>query len=234
VSGSWLKEARRQKGWTQQRLAVKLRVSQTYLSLLEQERRPVTPQVLARLERCVEVPATALPLNALNPMDALNPKERHDAQRLAEALGGLGYPGFAHLKGRRLNPAQVLLMALQEPDLETRLTEALPWLLVAYPDMDWDWLTDQAKVHDVQNRLGFLLTLSQKVAQERSGREATALKLATLEQRLERSRLAREDTLCRESMTAAERNWVRHHRSAAAQHWNLLTDLTAEGLDYGD
>jgi hypothetical protein len=49
---------------------------------------------------------------------------------------------------------------------------------------------------------------------------------------LERSRLAREDTLCRESMTQAERKWLRKHQTKAAAHWNLLTDLTAEQLDH--
>jgi len=41
-----------------------------------------------------------------------------------------------------------------------------------------------------------------------------------------------ENTLCKESMTQAERNWLRTHRSQAAEHWNLLTDLTVEHLDH--
>jgi transcriptional regulator with XRE-family HTH domain len=40
-----------------------------------------------------------------------------------------------------------------------------------------------------------------------------------------RSRLAREDTLCYESMTRAERAWLRSHRPADARRWNLLTDV---------
>lgn len=31
-------------------------------------------------------------------------------------------------------------------------------------------------------------------------------------------------------MTQAERNWLRTHRTSAAAHWNLLTDLKAEHL----
>jgi hypothetical protein len=49
---------------------------------------------------------------------------------------------------------------------------------------------------------------------------------------LESSRLAREDTLCRESMLAAERRWLRSNRSPLAQHWNLLTGLTVDQLSY--
>jgi hypothetical protein len=39
------------------------------------------------------------------------------------------------------------------------------------------------------------------------------------------------DTLCRESMTRAERAWLREHRPKSAEHWNLLTDLTVEQLE---
>jgi hypothetical protein len=50
--------------------------------------------------------------------------------------------------------------------------------------------------------------------------------------KLESSRLANEDILCRESMPRAERAWLREHRSKSAEHWNLLTDLTVEQLDH--
>lgn len=45
---------------------------------------------------------------------------------------------FSHL-GRRTTPkpAGVLLDALNEPNLDARVAEALPWLLT-YVDMDWD------------------------------------------------------------------------------------------------
>ena len=184
----------------------------------------MTQRLLSTLERHLDVPATELPADT--------PQREVNAQRLAEALGTLGYPGFAYLKrGRRWNPAQVLLVALQQPDLETRLVEALPWVVVRYSNLDWEWLLDRAKVHDLQNRLGFLLTLARRVA-ERNGAHETSAHLATLEQRLDRSRLAREGTLCRESMTMSERRWLASHRPADAQHWNLLTDLDPEHLPH--
>ena len=224
MATTWLREARRLKGWTQHQAAAKLGVSQTYLSLLEHGRRPVTKYLLSAVERHLDVPATELPADT--------PKRVVNAQRLAEALGSLGYPGFEYLKrGRRWNPAQVLLVALQQPDLETRLVEALPWVVARYQNLDWEWLLDRAKVHDLQNRLGFLVTLARRVA-ERKREDATSARLATLEQRLDRSRLAREDTLCRESMTASERRWLAGHRPSDAQHWNLLTDLDSEHLPY--
>jgi transcriptional regulator with XRE-family HTH domain len=224
MATEWLREARRRKGWTQHQTASRLGVSQTYLSLLEQGRRPVTKRLLSTLERHLDVPATELPADT--------PKGDVNAQRLAEALGTLGYPGFGYLKrGRRWNPAQVLMVALQQRDLETRLVEALPWVVLRYPNLDWEWVLDRAKVLDLQNRLGFLLTLARRVA-ERKGEHETSACLAALEQRLERSRLAREDTLCRESMTTTERRWLAGHRPPEAQHWNLLTDLDPEHLPH--
>lgn len=48
---------------------------------------------------------------------------------------------------------------------------------------------------------------------------------------LKRSRLANEDTLAKNSMSQAERKWLRTHRTPAVAHWNLLTELKAEGLE---
>jgi transcriptional regulator with XRE-family HTH domain len=222
---SWLRSARRQKGWTQRETARKLGLSQPYLSLLEQGHRPLTKRLLAKLQRHLDVPATELPVEA--------PTPHVSPQHVAEALGGLGYPGFTYLKrGARWHPARLLLTALAQPNLEMRLAEALPWVVVHYPNLSWDWLLEQVKVRDAQNRLGFVVTLARRLAEE-AGHHETALKLAGVEQQLERARLVREDTLGRESMTVAERRWLRDRRPAEAQHWNVLTDLVTEHLPYG-
>ena len=224
MSASWLRAVRRQKGWTQRQAAEKLGVSQPYLSLLEKGRRPLTKHLLRKLQRHFDVPATELPVEA--------PGRNVSTQQLAEALGALGYPGFAYLRhGTRWHPAQVLLAALQQPHLEARLAEALPWVVLRYPNLNWDWLFERAKVKDVQNRLGFVLTLTRQLA-ERRGSHATASQLLALEQRLDPARLVKEDTLGRESMTAAERRWLRDQRPPEAKHWNLLTDLVPEHLPY--
>jgi len=119
-----------------------------------------------------------------------------------------------------------------QPDLESRVTEGLPWLALKYTDMNWDWLVRNAKQHDLQNRLGFAVTLARGVA-ERTKATDKARQLKGQETRLERSRLAREDTFCHDSLTAAERRWLREARSPEAEHWNLLTDLRADHLSYG-
>lgn len=48
----------------------------------------------------------------------------------------------------------------------------------------------------------------------------------------ERLRLVRENTLCHNSLTEAEKRWLRENRSAEAEYWNLLTDLSAKHLKY--
>lgn len=151
---------------------------------------------------------------------------------LAADLAALGYPGFSHLKARqKKNPAEVLLSALNARDLNSRLTEALPWLLLEYSNLDWQWLVKEAKVRDLQNKLGFLVSVARRLA-ERQGNSEKAEWLRSKEATLKRSRLLREDTLCHDSLTRAEREWLDTRRSEDAKYWKLLTDLTPEHLSY--
>ena len=137
------------------------------------------------------------------------------------------YPGLAYLKAKRpLNPAALLLGALANPRLEGRVVEALPWVAFRYPDLDWDWLVGRVKQRDLQNRLGYVVHLAFELAMHRQLAE-TAATLDAVVQQLGRARLVREDTLCDESMTNAERRWLREHRPAAAAAWNVLSDLTS-------
>jgi transcriptional regulator with XRE-family HTH domain len=212
---------------TQVQAAERLGLSQSYLSQLEKGQRPVTPEIARLATKLYRLSPAALPLP-----DATSDTEESDAARLARQLSGLGYPGFAHLRGERINPAVLVLQSLVHDDLEVRLTEALPWVLATYPDVDWSWLTDQAKLKDVQNRLGFLVALARELAKSRETFRSALEPLQQAETKLERARLAREDTLCRESMPGAERRWLAANRSPLARHWNLLTGLTVEQLPY--
>jgi hypothetical protein len=155
-----------------------------------------------------------------------------DPAGLAAGLSGLGYPGFAHLRWRRrLNPAQVLLLALQQHALESRTAAALPWVAAEFSGLDWDWLIARVKLADCQNRLGFVVSLGRQVALRRQDVDAAA-RLGRVEQRLESSRLAREDSLGQADMTDAERRWLRGCRPDDARRWNLLSDLRLEHLTY--
>lgn len=221
------KAGRLQARLTQKQAAAALGVSQPYLSQLEMGQRPVTPELARAATALYRLSATALPMP-----EPPSKEDVADAAQLARQLSGLGYPGFSHLRARKANPAAVVLEALLQDDLETRLAEALPWVLLTYPDLDWVWLVRHAKLHDAQNRMGFLVAVAKDLATGRPEFESAFTQLSAIEQQLERARLAREDTLCRESMPAAERRWLQSHRSALARHWNLLTGLTAEQLSY--
>ncbi len=88
--------------------------------------------------------------------------EPTEAQRLAEYMALLGYPGYAYLRPHvaKRNPGEVLLTALSQNNLESRLVEALPWLLLRYWEMDFAWVVEYAKKFDLQNRLGFVVSLA--------------------------------------------------------------------------
>lgn len=220
-----LRAARRAAGITQHQAAKRLGVSQAYLALIETGRRRVTPKLASSLATLYGLGPTALPLDASS-------IGKWNAASLAKVLARLGYPGFRHLRGgRRHNPALVLLAAVAASDLEVRVVEALPWLAAEYSGLDWEWLTREVRLRDLQNRLGFLVALGRHVAQNR-GDHSAAESLLKVEQALNRSRLVREDTLCQDSLSAAERRWLRKARPAAARHWNLLTDLDSPTLPY--
>jgi transcriptional regulator with XRE-family HTH domain len=226
MTGRELKAGRVKAALTQLQAASHLRVSQPYLSQLENGTRPITLALVRRAASVYQLPATALPLPS-------SPTKEIDASKLTHQLASLGYPGFAHLRGGgyKANPAMVVLDALLQRNLETRLSEALPWVVATYPNLQWDWLVQQAKLNDIQNRLGFVVDLAKTIAQKSQHRSELAT-LSEVSLLLERSLLAREDTLCRESMSEVERNWLAENRSPYAKRWNLLTGLAPEQLSY--
>jgi hypothetical protein len=97
--------------------------------------------------------------------------------------------------------------------------------------MDWDWVVRQANLHDVQNRLGFVLTLARSLA-ERISDTSVATRLRELEKRLHGSVLLRELTFCNENMPLAERRWLNQNSTPQAKHWNVLSDLSVEHLSH--
>lgn len=222
MTGAQLKAVRERLKLTQQEAAARWKVSQPYLSLMEHGRRSV-PVGLARLLTRHETGlAAGLPLESL----------RATADELPRLLGSLGYSGFAYLATPNdvANPASVLFSALCLPHMPARVVEALPWLMVSFPELDWNWLLDRAKLANLQNRLGYLVVLARRVA-ERQSDFALATRLLDVEHRLEEARLAKEDTLGR-ALTEVERRHLREHRPSEAVHWNVLTGLRLEDLRY--
>ena len=212
---------------TQVEAATALGISQPYLSQLENGSRIGSPVLVRKAVALYGLPPTALPLPEPREPGAVGP------DGLQRELAALDYPGFAHvLPEEKSNPAGVVFRALIQPDLDTRLVEALPWVMSAYTDLDWLWLRDRAKLRNIQNRLGYVVYLAKDVVRSHTENSHEMQTLSGWERDLEEARLAREDTLCRDSMPQAERSWLRIHRPPAAEHWNLLTGLTAEQLPY--
>ena len=177
-----------------------------------------------RLARVLQLPATSLPVSA--------GRVSTDADALATELADLGYPGFAHLRRRRplRNPAAVLLDALASEALDSRTAEALPWLVLTFPDLDWDWLLSQAKQQDLQNRLGYVVSLARSVAACGVGRRSGprgARGSAGAEPAGARGRV-------RERLPSLKRSADGFGRTGRLRpaHWNLLSDLRAEHLSY--
>ncbi len=224
MSPAQLKTARRNAGWTQHHAASRLAVSQPYYSQLEKGTRIMTESLTRKAVRKFHLSPAMLPLPKL--AVSLTPMQ---PDALATALAQLGYPGFTHLwkAGSTVNPAELVARALVHSDLDTRLVEALPWVLSHYHDLEWDWLSSQCRLSNLQNRLGFLLSLALQLAKP----EEQPHLVAALSH-LEPSRLSAEGTLCRDSMPLAERHWVRKQRSDAAAHWNMLTTLTVDQLTH--
>ena len=229
MTGHQLGKYRREKKRTQVETARALEVSQTYLSLLEAGKRRLTKQLQKKAAKFLDLPPTEVPSRLVS---GELPTVTDD--QLASDLADLGYTGFSHLRrprARKRNPADVLLSALKADKRDARLVEALPWLVLNFPDLKWNEVSRVARMYDLQNRLGYVANVARRVA-EGKGSFETASKLKRHEAELERSLLAREDTLCNETMTQSERNWLANNRPEDAKHWHMLTDLSPQYLNY--
>jgi len=193
--------------------------------MVENGERSLTPEMLDRLRSYYDVDPENLPVREPHPMSDSD---------YARELANLGYPGFAHRKEGKpfWNPTQLALSALSCDVLDRRVAEALPWLVLRYWHADWTWALTEAKGSDLQNRLGFAVTLARRLAEKMN--LSSPNRLREFESQVERSRLVREDTFCNETMTVAERNWLRTHSSPEARHWNLLSDMRPEHLIHVD
>lgn len=155
---------------------------------------------------------------------------------MADALGSLGYPGLMNLFSEmeaefNHDPAVVLTAALSCDNLDERVIEALPWLVLRFPNLDWPWVLRESRSRNTQNRLGFVVTAALRVGASCYGNEELLMKLSSIEESLFEIRLEKEDTFCRR-LASGERDWLREARPPEARQWNLLTDLNPNDLAY--
>jgi hypothetical protein len=102
-----------------------------------------------------------------------------------------------------------------------------------YPNLDTNWLVNQARLFNLTNRLGFVVDLALRVAEEKGEKDSERYRtLANLTNALRHSRLEAEDTFAQNSLTETERNWLRSNRGSEADFWHLLTDWRPELLQY--
>ncbi len=214
------------KGLEQQKAAELLGVSQPYLSLLESGKRKLTRKLAEKVFRVYELPPEKLPLT-----EGWEDLAEMSNNEIAETVASLGYPKFSHLQeGKQINPAQVLFSALRKDNLDSRIAESLPWLIYTFYELDWDKLTKFAKMFDLQNRLGFIVNLARQMAEKVEDDRKIAV-LSAAETNLEKSRLFKEDVLANESITNAERTFLKTNRSRQAKFWRVLSDLSVQNFD---
>jgi len=223
-----LKSARLAKGWTQTQAATRLGITQAYLNYLEYGKRRLTPDLVRRATSVYGLPADVLPVS-----DVFAPTPTDD-QRLTGFLARLGYPGFSYVRAhaRKKHPFEVLLTALAQKTLDARVAEALPWVALKYAQPE-SWLVDTARKFNLQNRLGFIVSLARRAAETKKdhGRSEELRKLESL---LDESRLAKEDAFYRPPRTESEREWLLKNRTEDAVHWNMLSDMRPEHFQYAD
>jgi len=225
MTGQSLQSFRKQRGWNQHEVARRLGISQTLVSLWEHGERQVPVERLRQLHQLgMELNPVELPIQN---------KVRVPEVDYAQELSNLGYPGFAHFQSGEpsWNPAELLVNAVSQKNLDRRVAEALPWLVLRYSEMDWVWVLREVKLRSLQNRLGFTLALARELAVQKHAEEVAA-RLEQQEESLRESLLAKEDTYCHEGMTQAERKWLRTKRSPEASAWNVLSDLQARYLTH--
>jgi transcriptional regulator with XRE-family HTH domain len=221
-----LKSARLAKGWSEAQAASRLGMTQAYLNYLEHGKRRLTATLVRRAIAVYGLSPEALPVG-----EVFLPVPTDD-QHLVDLLARLEYPGFSYLRPHTAtkNPKEVLLTSLFQQKLDARVAEALPWVAFQYAGPDV-WLVENARRFNLQNKLGFVVTLAKRVA-EGLGNPSRATTLEKLGQMLEESRLAKEDSFYRPPRTETERQWLKQNRTEDAVHWNLLADMRPEQLKY--
>jgi transcriptional regulator with XRE-family HTH domain len=220
------RSARVAKGWTQRHAASRFGITQAYLNYLEHGKRQLTSQLVRRAASVYELSPTALPVT-----NKFAPVETSD-QQLVDGLAALGYPGFRYLRSHapKEHPNEFLLTALDQRALDARVAEALPWVVANSAELN-SWLLENARRFNLQNRLGFVVSLARHAADKLNASSKTD-ELRRFETLLDESRLAKEDYFYRPPRTESETQWLRTNRSEDAVHWNLLSDMKPEHVPY--
>jgi len=154
---------------------------------------------------------------------------------IKDALGALGYPGFLSLfseieaeEGH--DPAVVLMAAIACDRLDEMVLEALPWLVLRYEHLDWNWLLPEARRRGVQNRLGFVVSLALRAGAGSLGMDRLT-RLAAVEEELFACRLTSQETRWLRA-APAKRDIPGSRRSEEAAQWGVPSALRPDEIRF--
>ena len=165
---------------------------------------------------------------------------------LEKALAVLGYPGFAYLTAYlqfetgskdAFDPGELIRWAITQNVINTRVTEALPWLIAAYAtQINWEKLIGSAQQQKVQNRLGYLASLALQLVESKQTLSRPEARLLLQESllRLQGIQQPQEQTLMNEEIGPVMRNWVIGNRPPEAAKWHILTTITTDDLQHAE
>lgn len=154
---------------------------------------------------------------------------------IKDALGALGYPGFRSLFSeieaeQDHDPAVVLMAAIVCDRQQDPVIEALPWLVLRYENLDWNWLLAEARRRGVQNRLGFVVSLAVRAGAGSLGMDRLT-RLAAVEEELFACRLARQETRWLR-VPPSQRGFIAARRSQEAALWGVPCCLRPEEIRF--
>lgn len=238
---SKLRELRKAAGLNQAHVAAKLRISQSLVSMLEGGRISLSDDLAPGFARLYSVEVGQLREFGRSDASRLKLSESPaaavamasvDADALIQSLAALGYPEFKQSgKKYSADPSSLLLTALRQPVLARNVAEALPWVALSY-EVEISDILIRARIHDLQNRLGYVLTLARKVAERQKDFIGRRKALSEMRMNLLPARLAREDSLCLGQAGSEEQEAARNSRPDFAVFWNMLDDFTPEDLPF--
>jgi transcriptional regulator with XRE-family HTH domain len=215
-------------GLTQNDLATKAGTRQSRLAVMESKKSSALPRLewLERVANSLGADVSELlserKLSAVQSLSSLP----EDEENLAAHLKELGAPltGPAK-KGRPFGPEAVVLGVLRTPS--ARLVECVPAVL-SMNDMRRQKLLRLAYKRRLVNRLGFVVDVARKLAQNDNPERASELRGLSRQLWAKRNRLG-EEFLMKDMPDNAEfRNWVRKKTPGPGKKWRVYGAYSME------
>ena len=207
MTGNRMQQFRQNSGWNQARLAARLGVAQAYVSMMERE------DVRCRIAwRGGAICFSCRPRFCRCPDKGAGQTGRRGLDcRESRPVGISWFQVFVQARTKTAS-CRASSPGIGPPAARTEASEALAWLLLQFEDLDAAWLVGEAESPDLQNRLGFTVSLARNVAHHSPEFGHRSRSLKALEEKLKPSRLANEGTFGGGEMSQGMPAWVRKNR----------------------